>query len=64
MATEAAHWRLTVEDYDRMLQAAILGEDDRVELIDGEVVAMSPIGGRHVACVDNLNHVLSAEVGA
>jgi Uma2 family endonuclease len=36
----------------------ILGEDDRVELIRGEIVEMSPIGRRHVAFIDNLNQLL------
>jgi Uma2 family endonuclease len=38
-----------------MAEAGIFGEDDHVELIEGEVVAMSPIGSRHAACVDKLN---------
>jgi Uma2 family endonuclease len=48
-------WRFTVDDYHRMAKAGILREDARVELIDGEVVRMAPIGDRHVFCVDNLN---------
>lgn len=43
--------RFTVEDYHRMREAGILGEDDRIELIDGELIAMSPIGSRHASCV-------------
>ena len=48
-------WRFTVDEYHRMAKAGILREDDRAELIDGEVVRMAPIGERHAACVINLN---------
>lgn len=38
-----------------MGEAGILGEDDRLELIDGEIVTMPPIGSRHAGCVKRLN---------
>ena len=57
MATVVRH-RFSVEDYHRMAQAGILGEDDRVELIDGEIVDMAPIGPRHAASVDRLVRLL------
>ncbi len=47
--------RFTVEEYHRMAAAGILGEDDRVELLEGEIVRMSPIGKAHAACVKRLN---------
>src|SRR5215212_7511527 len=43
--------RFTVHDYERMGQAGILTEDDRVELIDGVIIQMSPIGSRHAGTV-------------
>ncbi len=43
--------RFTVEEYRKMGEAGIFSEDDRVELIDGEVVEMAPIGWRHALCV-------------
>jgi len=49
----------SVEDYHRMAEAGILGEDERLELIEGEIVAMSPIGLRHLSCVDRLNALLT-----
>jgi Uma2 family endonuclease len=57
----AAH-RFTVDDYHRMGQAGLFHDGDRVELIDGQVVEMSPIGPRHAACVDRLTGRLSALV--
>ena len=47
---------------DRMLETGILSEDDRVELIEGEIVHMSPIGSRQVACVNRLNGLLNRKV--
>ena len=41
-----------------MVEAGILTEDDRVELIDGELIPMTPIGPEHAACVDTLNRLL------
>ena len=46
-----------------MGEAGILGEDDRLELIEGEIVRMSPIGSRHAACVDRLNALFTARLG-
>jgi hypothetical protein len=48
----------TVAEYAQMLTAGILSEDDRVELIDGEVRVMSPIAPLHAALVDRLTRTL------
>ncbi len=53
----------SVTDYHRFGEAGILSEDDRVELINGEVVEMSPIGSLHAACVDGLVGLLHKAVG-
>lgn len=55
--------RLTVDQYERMGQVGILDEDDRVELIDGEIIEMSPIGARHMACVNRLTRLLTSLLG-
>lgn len=40
-------YRLRVEDYDKMIEYGIFGEDERIELLDGVLVKMSPKGIRH-----------------
>lgn len=50
--------RLTVDDYHRMAESGILGSDDRVELIAGEVIDMSPIGSLHAALVAAMSEYL------
>ena len=60
---EITRRRFTVHEYHRMAEAGILHEDDRVELIDGELVEMAAIGTRHFACVNRLNHLLTGNVG-
>jgi Uma2 family endonuclease len=50
--------RLTIADYHRLGEAGILGEDDRVELLEGQLVDMSPIGPRHALAVDALTELL------
>jgi Uma2 family endonuclease len=46
-----------------MIEAGILSEDDRLELIDGDVLEMSPIGSRHASCVKRLNALLTQRFG-
>jgi hypothetical protein len=50
--------RFTVEEYHKMGETGLLSEDDRVELIEGEIIEMAPIGSRHHACVMRLDELL------
>jgi Uma2 family endonuclease len=53
----------TTEEYEQMIRAGILREDDRVELLRGEILEMAPIGLRHSACVSRLSKLLERTVG-
>ena len=55
MQTDVTKKLFTVDEYYRMAEAGIFDEDSRVELIEGEIIEMSPVGNRHVACVDRAN---------
>jgi Uma2 family endonuclease len=55
--------KLSVDDFHRMGEAGILGEDDRIELIDGELIEMAPIGVLHAAIVNELAGILITAVG-
>jgi Uma2 family endonuclease len=55
--------RFTLEEYHRMGEVGIFHEDDRVELIEGEIVEMSPIGRLHAATVDRIANVFSRRLG-
>ena len=48
--------RFTVADYYAMADAGILTENDRVELLDGDIIDMPPIGDWHAASVNRFNH--------
>jgi hypothetical protein len=63
MSVPEARHSFTVGEYHRMTQAGIFTEDDRVELIEGEVVHMAAIGSRHAACVDRLNRLFVRQAG-
>ena len=53
----------TTTEYHKLLETGFFTEDDRVELIDGEIIAMSPIGPKHAGCVIRLITYLSRKVG-
>jgi len=55
--------RLSLEEFHRMGSAGILGEDDRVELIDGDMIEMAPIGAQHLAMVNRLSRILTLAAG-
>jgi Uma2 family endonuclease len=54
---------LSVEEYYQLNRAGVLREDDRVELIEGEMIEMAPIGGPHIHLVNLLNKLFATQLG-
>jgi Uma2 family endonuclease len=61
--TTPKRYRFTVEQYYQMAEAGILGPDERVELIEGEIVEMAAIGPTHAWLVANLNRAVFRQIG-
>lgn len=58
-ASKPPRHRFTVDEYYAMADVGILDENDRVELLDGDIIAMPPIGDWHQSGVDRLNNLLA-----
>lgn len=63
MSVQLLRRKFTVEQYHKMAESGILTENDRVELIQGEVIEMSPIGRRHASCVARLTRLFTLRLG-
>ena len=60
-ATGRARRLFTREDYHSMGRMGVLGPDERLELIEGEIIVMSPAGIRHSSCVLRLTEAFNTE---
>lgn len=60
VALDPVDHRFTVEEYEQLGEAGILDENSRVELVDGRILDMTPIGTRHGSCVMRLTRLFSA----
>ena len=63
MAEAVTRRRFTIEEYHRMGEVGILGDDERLELIAGHIVVREPIGSRHAGCVDHLTRLWTSRLG-
>ena len=63
MAVALKTHRFTVDEYHRMGEVAIFSEDDRVELLAGEIIEMCPIGPLHAGTVGFLNALFTSRLG-
>ncbi|MBD2316926.1 Uma2 family endonuclease [Phormidium tenue] len=55
--------KFTTEQYHLMHEAGVFAEGDRLELINGEITEMSPIGRKHAACVNRLVTLSTKKLG-
>jgi Uma2 family endonuclease len=63
MSVQLQKHYFNVDEYYRMAEVGLLSPDDRVELIEGEIVEMSPIGKTHGGTVKRSNSFLNRELG-
>jgi Uma2 family endonuclease len=63
MAVDMPTRRFTVEEYHRMGETGILGCEERLELIAGQIVVCEPIGVRHASTVDRLTRLWTSRLG-
>jgi Uma2 family endonuclease len=63
MSTNITKKLFTTDEYLRMAETGILSESDRVELIYGEILTMSPVGCPHAATVDRFTRALVRTAG-
>lgn len=63
MAVPIVRKLFNTDEYHAMIQSGILKEDDRVELIEGEILEMAPIGGRHAGCIRLLIRAFTEALG-
>lgn len=59
MAINTPKRRFSVEEYHRLALSGILKEEDKVELVQGEIVEMSPIGPKHASTVTRIVRLLT-----
>jgi Uma2 family endonuclease len=59
VSLDVAHFKLSVHKYEQMVASGILGENDRVELIRGELLDKMPVGDAHVEVVNRLGRTFS-----
>lgn len=59
----ASRFKFTTQQYHLMHEAGVFNEGDRLELINGEIKTMSPIGRKHVACIIRLDKLIQKKLG-
>src|SRR5512145_2199156 len=64
MSMPATRHRFTVEDWHRMIAAGLFRDDQRLELLEGEIFEMTPIGPPHTSVVNRLTRLWTTRLGS
>ncbi|MEA5619045.1 Uma2 family endonuclease [Cronbergia sp. UHCC 0137] len=62
MTVQLLKHKFTTEQYHLMHEAGVFSESDRLELINGEITEMSPIGKKHAVCVARLDRIVQKKL--
>lgn len=60
---QMVRYPISLDEYERMIKAGVFDPNARIELIEGELIAIAPIGDRHAGCVARLTRLLINLVG-
>lgn len=63
MAVSLERHTINTNIYHRMIELGMLGEEDKVELIHGEIIKMSPVSKEHIAAVDRISNLIKELLG-
>jgi Uma2 family endonuclease len=63
MAITLPRYRISVDEFERMVEAGVFDPEARVELIRGEIVEMAAQGAAHVACIAAVSEILFSQLG-
>jgi len=63
ISTATPKKKFDLQEYHHLIDTGIFHEDKKVELIEGELFEMSPVGFRHASCVNKLNYIFSLKLG-
>ncbi|MGI0479173.1 Uma2 family endonuclease [Geminocystis sp. CENA526] len=56
--------KFALEEYHQIIASGVLREDYLIELINGEIFEMSPVGFRHASCVKKINYLFAEKLGS
>ncbi|WP_069791675.1 Uma2 family endonuclease [Cyanobacterium sp. IPPAS B-1200] len=56
--------KFAIEEYHQIITSGVLKEDYLIELINGEIFEISPVGFKHASCVKKINYLFAEKLGS